>query len=262
MICDWYEDVGYMSRYGEAITERREVLGYRFQPALADASRELEKEDPDNFKAFSQQTLSRWENDRDGAKLEGSNAKALRTLAYLLEWTSEEFYERVGVPIGPVPQLDETMERRIFGFLERFGDRAELSVRIPVYGSVAAGIRGFEQGEHDEYRRFAPEELPKGVDPSKLYLVKSNGTSMYEEGMSRPVPDGAWLLVEHDALPEEGQLVVAYIPERDIGVVKQFRKGAGDAVLRSYRVGGPMFWASEYPDMRLEGVVRRVSYEP
>lgn len=254
----------YMSRYGEAIRERREVVGYKTGTACAEASAKLEREDPAAFKRFSQSSISRWENDKTGDFIEAAHGKSLRTLAYLLNWNSEEFERHVGVPIGRVPRLEDTGERKIFTFLERFGEPTSLTIRIPIYGTVAAGIRGFDRhDEPEEWRRFSPDELPKGIEnPEKLFLVGANGTSMYEEGMLRPVPNGSWLLVEADAVPEEGQLVVAYIEERDLGVVKQFKRAEGNAFLRSYQVGGPAFWTQDFPDMRIEGVVRRVSYEP
>ena len=85
---------------------------------------------------------------------------------------------------------------------------------------------------------------------------------MYEEDLSRPVPHESTILVEADAIPEERRLVIAYIPERDLGVIKQFRRDNENVVLKSYRVGSPMFWAREYLEMRIVGVVRRISYEP
>lgn len=250
-----------MSRFGEAILERREVLG-ESGPRLAEESKKLEREDPDKFLAFSQQTLSRWEKDATGEHISASKMKMLATLSYLLKWTSSEFNEKVGVAIGPVPLLEDTTQSNMFSFLERYGEKAGLTVRIGFYGSVAAGVKGFEGHEEPiEYRRFAPEELPKGVDPNKLFLVKANGSSMYEDSVARPVPDGAMLLVEYDALPEVGKLVIAYIPERDLGVIKRYEEKNGNVMLRSYRVGGPVFWSEDYPSMRIIGVVRRVSYD-
>lgn len=250
-----------MSRFGEAIEERREVMGYKFGTELAEASILLERENPAKFKKFSQQTLSRWENDRTGEKIEGANAKALRTLAYLLKWDSQEFTEYVGVAIGPVPDIESQRKTNLFTFLERYGDKGTFTIRLPVYGSVAAGIKGFEvHREPEDYMRFDPAELPPGVDPACLYLVRANGNSMYEEDMPKPIPNGSLLMVEANAVPVNNEVVVAYIPERDLGVVKQYRTNGENSLLRSYRVGGPMFWAEDYPEMQIEGVVRRVTF--
>lgn len=184
----------------------------------------------------------------------------LSALARALEWSDYELIEKAGVAI-PVQQ-PQVLTSSDQAFLDRYGDRADLSVLIPVYGSLAAGIKGFEEAtEPEDYRPFDPRELPKGVDPAKLYLVKANGNSMYQEGMARPIPDGAWLLIEARALPNQGDVVVAYIPELNLGVVKQYQRDNENALLRSYRVGGKTFWASEYPDMQIQGIVRRVTYE-
>ncbi len=127
---------------------------------------------------------------------------------------------------------------------------------------MAAGIRGFEKhDEPDHWKTFDRRELPPGTDAAKLYLVKANGNSMFEENMVRPIPDGSYLMVEAQALPENNQVVTAYIPELDIGVIKQFRTEGGNVLLRSYRIGGPTFWAEDYPEMKIEGVVRRVTFD-
>jgi len=96
----------FMSRFGEAIRERREWVGFSTATACAQASERLEMDDPRSYKAFSQSSLSRWELDKTGGAIESAHGKSLRTLAYLLKWTSAEFEAHVGVSIGRVPQLD------------------------------------------------------------------------------------------------------------------------------------------------------------
>jgi SOS-response transcriptional repressor LexA len=180
-------------------------------------------------------------------------------LAKSLEWSDHELVEATGVA---VPVHQPAILATETAFLDRYGDLAELTVRLPLYGSLAAGIEGFEfHKEAEEFIDYDRRELPKGIDVAKLYVVRANGNSMYEENMTRPVPDGSMLLVEGKALPVDRQVVVAYIPELEIGVVKQFRNMPDDVLLKSYRQGGPVFWASQYPEMRVEGVVRRVTYE-
>lgn len=199
-----------------------------------------------------------------GERLARANNKTLRTLAYLLGWVGEDFHMRLGVSIGSVPRLEETRDQRIFTFIERFGTKYKPSVRLPVFGSVAAGINGFDLVEEpDHYEVFDESELPSGVDRSKLYLVRANGNSMYEEDMTPSIPNGSKLMVEHGAAPDDRQVVVAYIPERDIGVVKQFWRdpASEEVMLRSFQRGGPYFPANEYPDMHVSGVVRRVVFD-
>lgn len=252
-----------MTRYGEALRERREYVGFPTATACALKSSELERSDPANFKKFSQSSLSRWELDRTGELIEAAHGKSLRTLAYLLKWNRVEFTHNVGVPVGNVPFLDP-QPRSGDNFLDRVGEAVQLAIPIPDYGSVAAGIVGFEMSEHPlRYVHYSREEIPDGIeDLSRLYLVRANGDSMFQEGMKRPVPDGALLLVEAGALPQDGDVVLAYIEERELGVVKEYWTEDDAVLLRSYRKGGPTFWSSDYPSMRIVGVVRRVTYTP
>jgi SOS-response transcriptional repressor LexA len=249
---------------GRLIAERRQAVGFRSRGAMYNASVQLEVEDPSRFKAFSISSLRDWEQDETGERIARANNKTLRTLAYLLGWVGEDFHMRLGVSIGSVPRLEETKDQRIFTFIERFGTKYKPSVRLPVFGSVAAGINGFDLVEEpDHYEVFDESELPSGIDRSKLYLVWANGNSMYEEGMTPSIPNGSKLMVEHGAAPDNKQVVVAYIPERDIGVVKQFWKNptSEEVMLRSFQRGGPYFSAKEYPDMHVSGVVRRVVFD-
>lgn len=251
-----------MSRYGSAIAERRETLGMPHGVDLARETERLEQEHPDLFMRSSQSTISRIENDRTGDAIEGLHGKRARTISYALKWTSAEFERHVGVPIGPVPLIEEIRETDFHSFLEKYADTANLSIRIPVLGSVAAGDLKGDPDEATEYRRYSPDELPRDItDPRKLRLLRVNGNSMFEENLPRPVPDGSMILVELDAAPTDGQLVIAFIPELGTLVLKQYREEPEAVLLRSYRVGGPAFWSTDYPGMSIRGVVRRVTYE-
>lgn len=180
-------------------------------------------------------------------------------LAKSLEWSDHELIEATGVAV-PIQQPAALSTDT--AFLDRYGDPASMTVRLPLFGSLAAGIKGFEFDKNaEEFIDYDRKELPKGIDVEKLYVVKANGNSMYEENMSRPIPNGSMLLVEAKALPAERQVVVAYIPELETGVIKQYTRSQADVLLKSYQRGGPVFWASQYPQMHIEGVVRRVTYE-
>jgi len=106
----FWEDPRFMARYGEAIRERREYVGFTTATSCANESIRLEREDPLSFKRFSQSSLSRWELDKTGEFIESAHSRSLRTLAYLLNWSSEQFERRVGVSIGRVPRLDLWLE--------------------------------------------------------------------------------------------------------------------------------------------------------
>ena len=139
-------------------------------------------------------------------------------------------------------------------------------IRIAAFdaGSLAAGLRGYEEQETpDRYMAFHPAEVPKGVPAEKLFMVRVGGDSMFEEGMPRPIPEGSWIMVESTNAAAPGQVVVAYLPDEDIAVVKQLLRDekTRNYRLHSYKEGGATFWAKDHPDMRIQGVVRRVVYE-
>lgn len=244
-------------KFGKALASRREGIGYITQGQAAEAAAKLVRDHPHHFASFSQQWLSRLEADSSGERIDGANRRKLRTLAYLLNWTGVQFEGYVGVAIGTVPKLENTPAS-----YESQDEPTALSARVPVYSSVAVGIRGFEKNAQPEtFKRYDLDDLPEGSDASRLYFVYASGESLYDDTMRQPVPAGALLLVESQALPQEGQLVVAYIQERELGLIRQYHKDERNVPLRSYCIGGPMFWSDEYPDMRVEGVVRCVSYQ-
>lgn len=95
-----------MSRYGEAISERREVRGFLTASDLAARSKTAAAElnDP-QFQAFSQQTLSRLESDKTGEFIANARPRIQRMLSCLLGWTADEFSAHVGITIPEVPYV-------------------------------------------------------------------------------------------------------------------------------------------------------------
>lgn len=178
-----------------------------------------------------------------------------RSIARGLGVTIGQLAEEMG--IEPKPIRDRT-------FLETRGDLFHPTIEVPVFRTVAGGIKGFEHAtEPDEFQKFDLRTLPKGVNPDAFYIVRVNGDSMYSDDLQRPVPSESWLLVEAGAAPADGNVVVAFIPGLDIGVVKQYRRNSdGTCFLRSYKPGGPSFYGSSHPEMTIEGIVRKVIYDP
>lgn len=97
-----------VARYGLAIQERREVVGYRTQSDLARAVRALDEQGrlPGDLRPFSQQWLSSLEDDRTGEVIGGARPRMIRALAYMLRWSAAAFEETVGISIGAVPEFD------------------------------------------------------------------------------------------------------------------------------------------------------------
>jgi transcriptional regulator with XRE-family HTH domain len=176
--------------------------------------------------------------------------------------TLEGLARGLGVPVDEMIRVARGQYVRPEDLPGKAG-RYKPSIRLPVYGSVAGGIRDFEAHELPVgYVAFDPEELPKG-DPERLFVLIVNGDSMYEEGLPRPVPHGSRVVVEYGAIPSDGDLVVAWIDHPRHGewaVIKQYREREEDILLRSYKRGGPAFWASE-GEIRIVAVVRRVTFD-
>lgn len=95
-----------MSRYGDALLERRELRGFATASDLAKKSKEVadQLQDP-QMVAFSQQTLSRLEGDKTGEFIANARPRIQRMLSYLLGWSAEEFEASVGVSIPAVPNF-------------------------------------------------------------------------------------------------------------------------------------------------------------
>lgn len=87
------------SRYGQAIKDRREWMGFKSQNDLIMA---IPKEVliSDDLRPFSQQWLSKMERDRDGSVIAGARGQQLRTLAYMLNWTLADMQAMTGVHLG------------------------------------------------------------------------------------------------------------------------------------------------------------------
>lgn len=104
MVKNWY------TRYGQGLVEQREIVGYQRQTELAKRSIEIASEYPEYFQAFSQQWLSRLENDKTGKMIENAKSKQLKTLAYLLKLDADAFESKIGISIGKVPLLEDSEE--------------------------------------------------------------------------------------------------------------------------------------------------------
>lgn len=202
--------------------------------------------------------------------------KTFAALLNALEWSPLEFAKETGLQFPgtlgsfttPTPMAPISEDVDIATPQRRASDRGDKvqPIRIPTFseGSLAAGLKGYQlQETPDRYMAFSPSEVPKGVPADKLFMVQVGGDSMFEVDMEKPIPEGAWLMVERKDTAAPGEIVVAYLPDEDLAVVKEFHQDekTKNYLLRSYKVGGPTFWSQEHPDMKIQGVVRRLVYE-
>ena len=249
------EDIS--QRFGEVLAAQREARGFANQSDVASASVSLAHEGNGVFESFSQQWLSRLESDTTGERIDAANRRKLRTLSYLLGWSGSEFEQRVGVPVGTVPRL----ENNVKGEADPEPINSKARVRIPLFEGLSSGILGFEKTEPSAYLHVSLDELPGGSKNSKLFFVDIQETDLFDETLAFPIPVGARLLAEAVRKPEDGKLVIAYLPVQNLGVVTKFNKKPKNVLFRSYEAGGDVFWSSDCPELGVAGVVRNVCYD-
>ena len=89
---------------------------------------------------------------------------------------------------------------------------------------------------------------------SRLVVLTVNGDSMVSPNAALSVPHGSMVIVERGAMPTDGELVVAWIDELELSVLKRYDEG-DDVVLKSLNPRGPVFRAGEHK-IDIRGVVR------
>lgn len=216
---------------GAAIAARRTYLGLSQQDVV------LRSRGVINLKL-----LSKLENDH-------VNPGTLRLAKYqalleVLQWTPSEFEEATGV----TPAISDLPGAAPY----------RPTVSIPMVGTVSAGLAGVE--EMVEYSDSIPidpqSKVFRHAREENLVALLVNGDSMMSDATSRKIAPGSHIIVEVGAAPRDGQLVVAWLPERDIAVVKQYRENS-NTILRSLNPAGPVFRLGEEP-IEIRGVVRMV----
>jgi SOS regulatory protein LexA len=97
-----------------------------------------------------------------------------------------------------------------------FSDRPASAVTVPLMGIIAAG------GPIEAIRDVRPIEVPRIMVPSgaKYYALKIAGDSMIEDG----IPDGSIVIIREQNSADDGDRVVAYIPDRNEVTLKRIYK--------------------------------------
>jgi SOS-response transcriptional repressor LexA len=173
-----------------------------------------------------------------------------RMLLAALELTPAEFEELTGVHAA-LPEPEE-----LPGSVPYIP-----TLRIPVVGTVSAGLRGHRVIDSETFLALDPS-LPGLVGRSEANLValRVNGDSMVSERVGLSIRSGAHVVVELGAIPVDGDLVAAWLPAREVAVLKKFREEP-DTVLRSLNPLGPVFRLADEP-IDIRGVVRMVLSYP
>lgn len=237
--------------------ERREVLGYKSQGILSEASEKLQREDPDNFRSFSQQSLSRWEKDRTGDKINSGNAKSLRTLAYLLEWGQHDFERNVGVSIGRVPRLDDDFKGTIFDDSPKVGRKLSPGVFVRHLGTISAGLKGLRSAEEDDVWVEIPRSISRSYARDDMFVLDVEGDSMTSADVRKSIPAGATVVFHKTLEPKPGQVTVNWLESMDMGVLKVARQDEdeGYVLLESYNTKHEPITVNKENPARWQGTV-------
>jgi len=173
-----------------------------------------------------------------------------RSLLSALQLTPAEFEELTGVTAA-LPEPEEMPNATAF----------LPTLRIPIAGTVSAGLRSVNVSDATDHLALDPS-LPglRGRASTNLVALRVNGDSMVSDRASNSIRPGAHVIVELGALPSNGDIVAAWLPDRDTAVIKEFREGS-DVVLRSLNPTGPVFRLGEEA-VEVRGVVRMILSYP
>ena len=218
------------NRAARALRARRSYLG-KTQEEMVDAS----------GGELNQRLISELETGK--RSVQTLTLPKLRALIDGLEWTGEEFSRETGVEVPTAAPIPGSVEY-------------EPTLAIPRYGSVSAGIRAGGEPDPNEKPYNIDPRLPwlRGRDLSQLVVLTVNGDSMVSPKAALSVPHGSLVVVERGGMPADGELVVAWIDELELSVLKRYDEG-DDVVLKSLNPRGPVFRAGEHK-IDIRGVVR------
>lgn len=100
-----------------------------------------------------------------------------------------------------------------------FNDSPTGAVTVPLMGVIAAGSPVLA------VRDTQPVEVPRSMVPagSKYYALRVAGDSMIEDG----IPDGSIVIIREQSHADDGDRVVAYIPDRNEVTLKRIYREEG-----------------------------------
>lgn len=223
---------------GAAIKARRTYLGL-----TADDVVEL------TGKVINLRLLTRLENDHISPST--LRVGKYRALLAVLKWTPSEFEEATGVA-AVAGEPDDLPGARPYS----------PTLRIPIAGSVSAGLQAVQMDADFTDHLYLDPSLPglRNRREADLVALRVNGDSMVSERAGMTIRPGSHVIVELGAIPSDGDIVAAWLPQRDTAVIKEFKEGF-DAVLRSLNPAGPVFRLGTEP-IEVRGVVRAVIAYP
>ena len=111
---------------------------------------------------------------------------------------------------------DPTKSRTIEVLDEDFENTRVSTIKVPLLGTVAAGVPMFAEQNIEGYFPLSASILPRNVDASEVFILKVRGQSMINIG----IMDGDFVFVHSCNTAENGSIVVALVD--DSATVKTF----------------------------------------
>jgi hypothetical protein len=236
---------------GERIAEARELAKMPRQTDAARVSKQLENSDPENFKSFSQQWLSRIEDDPTPETLDGAHRGRVRTLEHIvkLDLGAGGYAD----PEGPPTSLEYNPD----------------GVYIRLRGLVSGGNGEPEELEGDLF--FVPRHILRKYNVRNAetelagYMVNGNSMFYASEGVrARGLKNGDLIAVHRFLRPSaETPMVVAWDKQEEKMLVKLMDEGEDWVVFRSVNSSANPPITRHKDEIHLYGtVIMRITAEP
>lgn len=91
-------------------------------------------------------------------------------------------------------------------------------------GTVSAGLNADGVMQPIEYLAVS-DFFTNGHDPDELFALEVTGDSMVSEDKRQEIPPGSIVLISENLAPRDGMVVVAWLENEDIAVLKTFHHG-------------------------------------
>lgn len=101
---------------------------------------------------------------------------------------------------------------------------------IRFLGSVSAGLTGDGVALPVDWLTVSDRFLG-GYKADDLYALEVTGDSMVSQDAHLTIPSGSIVVVHESLQPRAGNVVVAWLEDEDLGVLKVFRRGADDGAV-------------------------------
>jgi repressor LexA len=204
--------------YALAVKKRRAWLGLTGDQ-LADHTYDVKQGE----NAISQRTVSAIETGRQ----EPINLSAYRFgwLLDALEWTPNQFSEATGLEV-PASLLREVYPP----------EATPLGEIVPIryLGDVAGGLFASGQNIDDPKLIEVPRFFIGSYNPADLFGLSVSGHSMASPDAKQSIPEGSLVLVHSKLERHSGRVVVCYLLDEGIGVIKTWQEADGGTWLTSY----------------------------